>query len=55
MDKELFWACLSKANLHMEQQTEEHSPTEEEEDALEAAMEQEGELATLVAQKMGLL
>ena len=55
MDKELFWACLSKASQNLEQQTEEHVPTEEEEEALEAAMEQEGELATLVAQKMGLL
>ncbi len=55
MDKEAFRACLSEAGKHFEKQAADLPVTEEEEAALEAAMEQEGELATLVAQKMGLL
>ena len=55
MDKEAFWACLREAGRHFEQQAVDSAVTEDEEAALEAAMEQEGELATLVARKMGLL
>ena len=54
MEKEAFWACLQEASRHFEKQAADCPVTEEEETALEDVMEQEGELATLVARKMGL-
>ena len=55
MEKEAFWACLQEAGRHFEQQAATNPVTEEEEAALEDALEQDGELATLVAGRMGLL
>ena len=55
MEKEAFWACLQEAGRHFEQQAATNPVTEEEEAALEDALEQDGELATLVARRMGLL
>ena len=52
MDKEAFWNCLAKAGEQFTQQAEDTTPAVEEEDA---DMEEDGELAALVARKMGLL
>ena len=55
MEKDAFRECLSRASLEFAQQAADRIAAEEEELELEAEMERDSELASLVALQMGLL